>query len=562
MNYLSVLQGMSMEQIQAAIEVMQKSSDSYMFILDLTSDTFMVSEKATKRFPFRTDVIENCTEVMRGVVHPSDYEALVTDLGECRSGERDSHVMEYRWLDRMGRVVWISCRGTVVPGAEGHRLLIGAVSELGKKAKADNITGLRREVRFRLNMEETLRDCPESVRFLMRVGIDNFKEINEKEGVEGGDEVLREVADCIIKNVDEKVDIYRLVADEFMIVDTGKGNTVEPEHLYRQIQKTVAATARTKEYGRFYTVSAGVLQGDFRERTLEETMRFTEFALNEAKRNGRNQMMLFSQKSYDAYMERLDICRLLRQDVNHGFRGFEVYYQPIVSADDYRLIGAEALLRWNSEKYGNMSPAVFIPILEESGLIVPVGRYVLWAAAKSCKKWKQIIPEFHINVNLSYVQLSRSDMMRDLELCIEDVGLDPESLVLELTESGYIETSERIKELFKELKSRRIDLALDDFGTGYSNIRYLKEIDVKTVKIDRSFVVQALQDEDDYNIIRHIIDMVHGLGSFVCVEGIEEKEELAKMMAVKPDMIQGYYFGKPAPTEQFESRFIQTANSL
>lgn len=240
---------------------MQMSSDAYMFILDLTSDTLRLSEKATKRFPFRSVMIENCMEIMKGVVHPSDYEALVADLEECRSGERESHVMEYRWLDRMNRVVWISCRGTAVQGAEGHRLLIGAVSELGKKAKADNITGLRREVRFRLNMEETLRDHPETVRFLMRIGIDNFKEINEKEGAKGGDEVLRELANCIIKNVDESVDIYRLVADEFMVVDTGKGKTVEPGHLYRQIQKTIAATARNKEYSRFYTVSAGVLQG-------------------------------------------------------------------------------------------------------------------------------------------------------------------------------------------------------------------------------------------------------------------------------------------------------------
>lgn len=559
MSYLSTLQGMSLEQIQAVLEILQRSSDAYMFILDLTSDKYMLSEKATKRFPFDSTVIENCTEIMKSVVHPSDYEMLAADLEQCRLGEKDSHVLEYRWMDRKDRVVWISCRGTVVTGTEGHRLLIGAVSEMGKRAKADNITGLRREVRFRLDMESTLRDAPDSVRFLMRIGIDNFKEINEKEGAEAGDEVLRELAECIIKNVDESVDIYRLVADEFMIVVTGKGEQREPRTLYRQIQKTISAMAKNKEYSRFYTVSAGVLEEDFSGRTVEELMRFTEFALNEAKRNGRNQMMLFDRTAYDVYLERLNIRRALRQDVSLDFRGFEVYYQPIVSANDYKLIGAEALLRWKNERHGSVSPAVFIPILEESGLIIPVGRYVLWEAARACKKWKQSIPEFHINVNLSYVQLYKSDMMRDVEQCIKEVGIEPESLVLELTESGYIETNDRIKQLFQELKSKKIDLALDDFGTGYSNMRSLREIDVKTVKIDRSFVVQALQDEYDYNIICHIIDMVHSLGSVVCMEGIEEKEELSKMMAAKPDMIQGYYFGKPAPAEQFEKNFIQAA---
>ena len=562
MKYLSALQGMSLEQIRSVIEIMQQSSDAYLFILDLTADIYMLSEKATKRFPFHSIVIENCTETLKSVVYTSDYEMVAADLEKCRSGEKDSHELEYRWLDRMNRVVWISCRGTVVTGAEGHRLLIGAVSELGTKAKADNITGLRREARFRLDMESTLRDRPESVRYLMRIGIDNFKEINEKEGVEAGDEVLRELADCMIKTVDESVDIYRLVADEFMIVDTGKGRKKEPRAVYRQIQETIAAMARNKEYSRFYTVSAGVLEEDLVGRTGEEHMRFTEFALNEAKRNGRNQMTMFDRTAYDVYLERLDIRKSLRQDVSHDFRGFEVYYQPIVSAEDYRLIGAEALLRWTNEKFGSVSPAVFIPILEESGLIIPVGQYVLWEAAKTCKKWKRYIPEFHVNVNLSYVQLYKSDMMRDVERCIQEVGIDPESLVLELTESGYIETNDRIKELFKDLKSKNIDLALDDFGTGYSNMRYLKEIDAKTVKIDRTFVVQALRNEYDFNIISHIIDMVHSLGSVVCMEGIEEKEELSKMMATKPDMIQGYYFGRPTPAGQFEKDYLQATGSL
>lgn len=504
---------MSLEQIRSVIEIMQQSSDAYMFILDLTVDTYMVAEKATKRFPFPSIVIENCSDTLKSVVYPSDYDMLSADLEKCRSGEKDEHALEYRWLDRMGRVVWISCRGTVVTGTEGHRLLIGTVSELGKKAKADNITGLRREARLRLNMESTLRDNPESIRYLMRIGIDNFKEINEKEGVEAGDEVLRELAECILKNVEESVDVYRLVADEFMIVDIGEGKGQDAGAVYKQIQKAIAATAKNQEYSRFYTVSAGVLREGFSGTTVEELIRFTEFALNEAKRNGRNQMTVFDRGAYDIYLERLDIRKSLRQDINHNFRGFEVYYQPIVSAADYKLIGAEALLRWRNEKYGSVSPAVFIPILEESGLIIPIGQYVLWEAARTCKKWKEYIPVFHINVNLSYVQLYKSDMMRDVERCIQEVGLDPGSLVLELTESGYIETNDRIKELFKDLKSKNIDLALDDFGTGYSNMRYLKEIDAKTVKIDRSFVVQALKNEYDYNIISHIIDMLHSLQS-------------------------------------------------
>ncbi len=562
MGYLDILQGMTLEQISAVMEVLQQCSDSYLFILDLNTDVYMVSEKATKRFPFDNTVIENSTQVLKEVVYPSDYAMLKADIEKCTSGEQDTHALEYRWLDRKSRVVWISCRGTVVTGAEGHRLLVGRVSELGKKAKADNLTGLRREARFRLNAESLLRDKPESIRYIMRIGIDNFKEINEKEGVEAGDEVLQELAECILKAVDEKVDVYRLMADEFMVVDAADADFKNPRTVYDEIQKKIANMVKKKEYSRFYTVSAGVMEKDFAGKSAEEILRLTEFTLNEAKRNGRNQMALYHQASYDEYLKRLDMRKALRRAINNQFQGFEVYYQPIVSVPDYQLVGAEALLRWHSQEYGNVSPAVFIPILEESGLIIPVGRHVLWEAAGICKKWQTYIPDFHVNVNLSYVQLYRSDLMKDVEKCIDDVGIDPDSLILELTESGYIETNERIKELFRELKEKKIDLALDDFGTGYSNMRYLKEIEAKTVKIDRSFVVQALQNEYDYNIISHIIDMVHSLGSSVCMEGIEEKEELAKMMKTNPDMIQGYYFGKPSPAGQFEEQFLHIKDSL
>ena len=562
MGYLDILQGMTLEQISAVMEVLQQCSDSYLFILDLNTDVYMVSEKATKRFPFDNTVIENSTQVLKEVVYPSDYAMLKADIEKCTSGEQDTHALEYRWLDRKSRVVWISCRGTVVTGAEGHRLLVGRVSELGKKAKADNLTGLRREARFRLNAESLLRDKPESIRYIMRIGIDNFKEINEKEGVEAGDEVLQELAECILKAVDEKVDVYRLMADEFMVVDAADADFKNPRTVYDEIQKKIANMVKKKEYSRFYTVSAGVMEKDFAGKSAEEILRLTEFTLNEAKRNGRNQMALYHQASYDEYLKRLDMRKALRRAINNQFQGFEVYYQPIVSVPDYQLVGAEALLRWHSQEYGNVSPAVFIPILEESGLIIPVGRHVLWEAAGICKKWQTYIPDFHVNVNLSYVQLYRSDLMKDVEKCINDVGIDSDSLILELTESGYIETNERIKELFRELKEKKIDLALNDFGTGYSNMRYLKEIEAKTVKIDRSFVVQALQNEYDYNIISHIIDMVHSLGSSVCMEGIEEKEELAKMMKTNPDMIQGYYFGKPSPAGQFEEQFLHIKDSL
>ncbi|MCD7726241.1 MAG: GGDEF and EAL domain-containing protein [Clostridiales bacterium] len=562
MDYLDIIQKMSLEQIRSVIEVMQKASDSYLFIMDFNEDVYMTSEKMTQRFPFEHTVVENCTALFKQIVYPSDFPKLEKDLALCASGEQDVHAMEYRWLDRKGKVVWINCQGTVAIGSEGHRLLIGRVSEIGKKAKADNVTGLRREVRFRLDAEALLRDRPQSLHYIMRIGIDNFKEINEKEGLEAGDEVLQGLAECILASVNENVDVYRLLADEFMIMDAAPDSVQRAEEVYAEIRRKVVHAVKQKEYSRFYTISAGVLEGGFEHKTADEILRLTEFALNEAKRNGKNQMALFDQAKYDEYLRRLNIRKALRLSVNDHFKGFEVFYQPIVSVPDCRLIGAEALLRWSNEEFGNVSPAVVIPILEESGLIIPVGKYVMWEAARTCKKWREVMPDFRVHVNLSYVQIHKSDLMKDVDVCIKEVGIAPDALVLELTESGYIETDSRIKTLFKDLKDKNIDLALDDFGTGYSNIRYLKEIEAETIKIDRSFVLQALQNEYDYKIISHIIDMAHSLGCSVCMEGIEEREELNKMMKIHPDMIQGYYFGKPSPAGQFEEQFLNAKDSL
>lgn len=552
----SKLENMSIEQIKSIMDVLQKASDAYLYILDLTSNVYMIPEKLTKRVALNSTRIENCMEKLKEVIHPSDWSMLEADIKRCISGEQEIHDLEYRWLDRDNRVIWISCKGTVITDAGGHRLLIGKINELGRKAKADNVTGLRRETRFRLDVESVLRDIPESIRYCMRIGVDNFKEINEKDGTEAGDEVLWEISKCITDTVPDNVGVYRLVADEFMIIDTVSEPPKNPCDVYNTIKAKIEKAVKSHDYSRFYTISAGIMDKDFDGKNSNDIMMLSEFALNEAKRNGKNQMALFKMDDYNGYLRQLNIRKEMRRNIANHFHGFQVYYQPIVDADTYEMIGAEALLRWNSDVYGNVSPSIMIPIMEESGLIIPVGRFVMWEAARMCKEWQKAIPGFKVHVNLSYVQVHKSDLINDVNECINEVGIAPDSLVLELTESGYIETDNRIRELFRNLKEHNVNLAIDDFGTGYSNMRYLKEIEAKTIKLDRSFVLQALNNDYDYTIVCHIISMIHSVGSTVCMEGIEYEHELKKMKDAKPDMIQGYLFGKPSSAEVFEESFL------
>jgi EAL domain-containing protein (putative c-di-GMP-specific phosphodiesterase class I) len=241
----------------------------------------------------------------------------------------------------------------------------------------------------------------------------------------------------------------------------------------------------------------------------------------------------------------------MRRSVNNDFKGFEAYFQPIVDIKNDRLSAAETLLRFQSEETGAVSPAEFIPLLEESGLIIPVGRWVLHQAMAACSRIQKYIPDFRISVNVSYIQVLKSDMLSEIKEAVATYGLPKGSMTMELTESGFLESDATFIKFCDGLKENDIPLALDDFGTGYSNFHYLYNLSPHTIKIDRSFTVKALNNSYEYNLLQHMVEMTHSIDLKLCIEGIETKQELDKISEICPDYIQGYYFGKPAPLEAF-----------
>ncbi len=552
------LNNMTIEQLLEVSSVFGDSTDSYVYIWDFVEDIFYCSNDMVEDFPLDSAAVHDFSQHIEKFVFSDDVELIKQSLGMVTSGEASFHILEYRWINRKNEPVWIECRGKVVITSDGHKVLVGRIAETGKKPKADALTGLRRDVSFKNNITSILKNKPQSIQYIMRIDIDNFKEINEHDGTLVGDNVLKEFAGCLVNCVKSKVDLYRLTADEFMIVDCVSDESQDPEAIFDAIRHEVRRLVKEKEYKGFFTISAGVMVSGFEGKNADDIMTLTEFALNEAKMNGKNQLVFFDQFSYDNYVKKLNIRRELRKAVAAGCEGFMVYYQPIVDANTFELVGAEALLRFQNESLGFVSPGIMIPLLEDSGLIIPVGRYVLEQAAKASKIWRKHIPTFHINVNISYVQILKSNIMLDVRRVLEEFELEPEALCLELTESGFIESDSRIIELFSTLKEHNIDLAIDDFGTGYSNIRYLDQIAAKTVKIDRSFMLQAMKNDYDYLVVSHIVDMVHSIGANICIEGIEHTEELEKMRLTNPDLIQGFLFGRPSSMEEFERNFIES----
>ena len=288
------------------------------------------------------------------------------------------------------------------------------------------------------------------------------------------------------------------------------------------------------------------------------------------------------QEDYDVFLRKKQITRQLHHAVNHGFEGFETYYQPIVDTKTRRLVGAEALMRFSmpercedgetkkeavcvgedghdaDEKvhWERISPVEFIPLLEETGLIIPAGKWMLHQAISTCSRWQKYIPNFRININLSYVQVMKSRVLTEILTALRLYGLEPSAVGIELTESGYLEENERFDKVWNGLKEYGVLLALDDFGTGYSNLRCLSDLKPAYIKIDRSFTLKALNREYEYRLLNHIVEMSHSLGLHVCVEGIETEGELTKAKQTEPDYIQGFLFGKPCSRAEFTQKFF------
>lgn len=549
-------EGLSVEKFQQFIDILTPSMDDYLYFYDLRGDCYCISSNALERFPLEKNCFHNVTKELEKLVYPADFPALNEEIGQIRQGERHFHNMQYRWVNQEGKAVWINCRGSVLKGENGEpEFLVGCINEIGTSQKADNITGLLGETSLKSELTKHLHGQMRG--FFLRVGIDNFKEINENRGMEYGNMILRRTAQCIERVLKPGQKLYRVVADEFAVLDFSGDGVEESVVLYNAIRDEIKGFIEESCYDTFYTISAGTLDfSDLEKPSYSNIMKLSEFALNEAKNGEKNKIYLFVPEDYERFQRKRALLKHLRKAVNEDCKGFVANFQPIVHIDERDIFSAETLLRFDSEETGPVPPTEFIPLLEESGLIIPVGRFVMRKAMEACSRIRKYIPNFRISVNVSYVQVLKSNVLKELLEGERKYGLQPGSIVVELTESGFLEANEKFIGFCDGLQQHGIPLALDDFGTGYSNFHYLYNVKPSTIKIDRSFTMKALQNAYEYNLLRHMVDMTHSIQLKLCIEGIETQEELNRISEINPDYIQGYFFGKPCDFESFWNEYV------
>lgn len=549
--------GLSLSKFRQLIDILTPTMDDYLYIYDMPGDQYCISSNAMERFPLEKNCFDHVVEELEKLVYPPDFPGLNEEIEQIQRKEKKFHNMQYRWVNKAGEAIWINCRGSVLPDAQGNpKLLVGCINEIGVSQKADNITGLLGETS--LQGEFKAREGEALSGFFLRIGIDNFKEINENRGMEYGNMILKRTAECIGHVLRPGQMLYRIVADEFAVLDFSARDMQEAVTLYGEIRDEINRFIEESCYDTFFTISAGAL--DFQKignPSYNNIMKLAEFSLNEAKNGGKNKIYLYEQADYEAFQRRRSLLKILRWSVNHDYEGFSAYFQPITDLDKKRFVSAETLLRFSSKETGPVSPAEFIPLLEESGLIIPVGRFVMHRAMEACSRIRKYVPNFWVTINVSYVQVLKSDVLKELLEGEQMYGLQPGAIVVELTESGFLGANEKFISFCDGLQKHGIPLALDDFGTGYSNFHYLYNVKPSTIKIDRSFTVKALQNNYEYDLLRYMVDMTHSISLKLCIEGIETQDELNRIRGINPDYIQGYFFGRPCDFNSFWREFIE-----
>jgi diguanylate cyclase (GGDEF)-like protein/PAS domain S-box-containing protein len=419
-------------------------------------------------------------------------------------------------------------------------------------AHYDELTGLANRSMFSQSLSHAIAKAQRNGRELavLFIDLDRFKNINDTLGHGAGDSVLKEVAERLHGCLRESDTVGRLSGDEFVVLLEEMPQSM---HCTEVAQKILAAIARpfaldTQEF--HLTASIGISTYPADSEDLQGLLKNADVAMYRAKELGKNNFQFYSAQMNIHNLERLALESSLRRALERN--EFVLHYQPKIDIHSGRISGMEALVRWQHPTKGVIPPKQFIPLAEETGLIVPIGEWVLRTACARNKSWQeQGLPPLCVSVNLSARQFAHENLLQDVARVLNETGLDAAFLELEITESMVMHDPEHAVALLNELKAMGISISMDDFGTGYSSLSYLKRFPIDSLKIDRSFIKDLPLDSDDAAITQAIIAMAHGLKLKVTAEGAETREQLSFLNTHKCDEMQGFYFSKPLPENEF-----------
>ncbi|MFQ3208120.1 MAG: diguanylate cyclase (GGDEF)-like protein [Glaciecola sp.] len=451
----------------------------------------------------------------------------------------------------------------MLKGSETFNSLKKSEEKMRHLAYFDSLTGLPNRQSLDESLEKAIQLAAKEEQNLciMYIDLDNFKRINDTLGHEFGDKLLKKISEKILQCVKGKactpgaldnitqIEVSRLGGDEFMIMVNNNPNDNDVKVVAQSLVNCISELVSIDDYEVALTPSIGIAMYPRDGVNLTELKKHADVAMYYAKTMGRNGFRFYAESLNKNAMKFLQIEGCLRNALNND--EFSLHYQPQVCLKKNKIISVEALLRWDSPELGNVTPSEFIPVAEDSGIINELGEWVMRTACGQAKKWMDAgLQDFKVSVNISSIQFKRASLLNMIKRALDDSGLPASLLEVELTESAIMNDIDHNITRLNQIREMGVGIALDDFGTGYSSLSYLKRFPINTLKIDRSFIITIDTDYEDAAIVEAIIALANTLKLTVVAEGVETHGQLKALNRFQCDIIQGYYFSKPVPTDQ------------
>ena len=423
----------------------------------------------------------------------------------------------------------------------------------------DNLTGLPNRSLLIDRIESTIAHAKQNPSYsygLLFVDLDRFKIINDSLGHSVGDRLLVLVSQVLRECVRENDFVARLGGDEFVILLDGLKSLSDATYIGERIQQKLRSPFELKGQNIFTSASIGIVFSSIEYNNASDLMRDADIAMYRSKENGKARYTIFDRAMYDEALKLVKLENSLRFALKRN--ELAMHYQPIISLAHNTLAGFEALIRWQHPQWGSVSPLEFIPIAEDTGLIIEIGEWALQEACQQLQRWRKQyacdrITSLKMSVNLASQQLREANFTDKLDRILASTGLDGNSLRLEITESVLLEPEGNVQDTLQQIKDRNIKLSIDDFGTGYSSLSYLRRFPIDNLKIDRSFIQQMNYNAENFEIVRIIITLAKTLGMDTISEGVETERQLEQLKLLGCDFAQGYLFSKPLAPEDIKS---------
>ncbi len=530
------------------------ANGAYTYLTDIKHNYSRWSKEAVDYFGLPSEYMENAGDVWMENVHPDDRAVYAASIKELFGGKVSEHNLQYRARTKDGKYIVCTCRGVVIRDENGEPGYFGGtIKNNDTLSYIDDISNFRSLYGF-LEDLQSAQWKGESIQ-IMLLGINEFSRLNDIYGYTFGNRVLQEFAKMIDTEAHGMGEWYRMDGTKFAIV-CKKSSADDLKNLYKRIQYNSIHDFEVDGNRIVLSFVAGAINLDSLEVSAETVYSCLRFAYYESKNNHLGELFVLKNNVGDDKRFAIERINVIRNSIVNNCEGFFLCYQPIVDATTEKIIGAEALIRWKNDEYGVVPPVQFVDVLEQDNLFPELGKWILRTALVDAKKFLARYPGFIVNVNLSYTQLEKSDFVEDVLAIIEDVNFPPQNLCLEITERCRLLDMGLLKDIFTRLRKHGIKVALDDFGTGFSSIGVLRELPVTTVKIDRSFVMNIEKNNSDQNTVRFISELADSFSSSVTAEGIETPEMRELLLRFKIKSLQGFYYSKPLPMDEFMDKYV------